>query len=129
MIPDEIIRRRIPLGYGYMIPHSEFTDQPDPSYVDPDGYFSQTENPLISENDSFNAKNSDTLQATGGEDTQNKIASARVFPGGYSRRIADDRSMIASDIRKYLSSGHVNPSAGSGFFERRRHMARFTSLF
>jgi hypothetical protein len=128
MIPDEIIRRRIPLGYGYGIPHSEFTDQPDPSSVDPDGYFSQAENPPISENDSFNAKNSDTLQPAGGEDTQNKIASSKVFPGGYSRRIADDRSMIASDIRKYLSSGHVNPSAGSGFFERRRRMARFTSL-
>lgn len=129
MIPDEIIRRRIPLGYGYRIPHSEFTDQPDPSSVDPDRYFSQPENPPISENDRSNAKNSDTLQPAEGEDAQNKIASPRVFPGGYSRRIADDRSMIASDIRKYLSSTHVNPTAGSDFFERRRRMATFTSLF
>ena len=129
MIPDEIIRRRIPLAYGYRIPHSEFTDQQDPSSVDPDGYFSQTENPHISDNVNFNAKNSDTLQPAEGEYTQNKVASLRVFPGSYSRRLASDQNMIASDIRRYLSSNHVNPTANSDFLERRRRMARFTSLF
>jgi hypothetical protein len=129
MIPDEIIRRRIPLAYGYRIPHSEFTDHQDPSFLDPDGYFSQAENPRTSENVSSNAKNSDAVQPVEGEDTQNNIVSPRLFPAGYSLRIAGDQNLIASDIRKYLSSGHVNPTGSDGFFERRRRMAKFTSLW
>lgn len=132
MIPDEIIRRRIPPAYGYKIPHSEFTDQQDPSLLEPDGYYSRAENPHTSKNVTFNAEDRDGSQHIESEDGINgskKIVSSNVFPGVYSRRIAGDQSVIASDIRKYLSSIHLNPTGSGSFFERRQRVTKPTSLF
>lgn len=131
MIPDEIIRRRIPPAYGYRIPHSEFTDQQDPSLLESDGYSSRVENPHTSKNVTFNAEDRDGSRHIESEDSINrsKIVSSSVFPGVYSRRIAGDQSVIASDIRKYLSSIHLNPTGSGSFFERRQRVTKPTSLF
>lgn len=128
MIPDEIIRRRIPPAYGDKIPHSEFIDQQDPSSLDLGGSYSHVINADLSENSSSNGTNHVESQRNEDEETLSRyrIDSPKLFPGSYARRIATDQTMIASDIRKYLSSNHVNPLGSSSYFENRRRLAKFS---
>jgi len=111
MIPDEIIRRRIPPAYGHRAPHSEFIGQQDPSILDSDGYSSHIINANPSENVISNDTNHVDSQRIEGEESFDKYGmdSPKLFPGSYALRIATDQTTIASDIRKYLSSNHVNP--------------------
>lgn len=127
MIPDEIIRRRIPPTYGYRIPHSEFIDQQDPSFSDVDGYAGHLNNPDPSEKSSSYSTNQVEPQRIEGE--HSTIQSPKFFPGSYARRIAADQTMIASDIRKYLSSNHVNPLGSSNYFENRRRLSKYSYSF
>jgi hypothetical protein len=131
MIPDEIIRRRIPPTYGYRIPHSEFIDQQDPSFSDVDGYAGHQINADPSEKSSPYSTNHVEPQRIEGEQSTggHKIQSPKFFPGSYARRIAADQTMIASDIRKYLSSNHVNPLGSSSYFENRRRLSKFSYSF
>lgn len=131
MIPDETIRRRIPPAYGYRIPHSEFICQQDPSFLDLDGYSGHVVNADPSENLSSNGTNYVESQRIEGEESisGDKMASPKLCPGSYARRIATDQSMIASDIRKYLSSNHVNPLGNSSYFENRRRLPKFSHSF
>ena len=128
MIPDEIIRRRIPPAYGDKIPHSEFIDQQDPSFLDLGGSSSHVINADPSENSSSNGTNHVESPRNEGEETMGRyrIDSPMLFPGSYARRMATDQTMIASDIRKYLSSNHVNPLGSSSYFENRRRLAKFS---
>jgi hypothetical protein len=127
MIPDEIIRRRIPPAYGDKIPHSEFIDQQDPSFLNADGSSSHVINRDPSENSSSNGINHAESQRIEGEETvgSHRMDIPKLFPSSYARRMATDQAMIASDIRKYLSSNHVNPLGSSSYFENRRRLARF----
>ena len=115
MIPDEIIRRRIPPAYGDKIPHSEFIDQQDPSFLNADGSSSHVINGDPSENSSSNGINHAESQRIEGEETMgsDRMDIPKLFPSSYARRMATDQAMIASDIRKYLSSNHVNPLGSS----------------
>jgi hypothetical protein len=128
MIPDEIIRRRIPPAYGDKIHHSEFIDQQDPSSLDLGGSSSHVINADSSENSSSNGTNHVESQRNEGEESMGRYRkdSPKLFPGSYARRIATDQTMIASDIRKYLSSKHVNPLGSSSYFENRRRLAKFS---
>ncbi|MGA7368934.1 MAG: hypothetical protein WBX01_07390 [Nitrososphaeraceae archaeon] len=128
MIPDEIIRRRIPPAYGYREPHSEFIGQQDPSILDSDGHIINA-NP--SENIISNGMNHVESQRIEGQASSDKyeMDSPKLFPGSYARRIATDQTMIASDIRKYLSSNHVNPLGNFSYFENRRRLANFSHSF
>ncbi|MGH9974579.1 MAG: hypothetical protein ACRD8Z_01910 [Nitrososphaeraceae archaeon] len=131
MIPDEIIRRRIPPAYGNRIPHSEFIDQQDPSSLDFDGYSSHENNANPYDNTSSNstahvkAQRNESKESTG----SHEMDSLKLFPGSYARRMATDQTMIASDIRKYLSSNHVNPLGSSSYFENRRRLGKFSYSF
>jgi hypothetical protein len=128
MIPDEIIRRRIPPAYGNRIPHSEFIDQQDPSSLDFDGYSSHVNNANPYEN--ISSIGTDHVKAQLNEDKEStgrhEMDSLKLFPGSYARRLATDQTMIASDIRKYLSSNHVNPLGSSSYFENRRRLGKFS---
>ena len=128
MIPDEIIRRRIPPAYGNRIPHSESIDQLDPSFLDFDGYPSSVTNANSSENTSSNGTDHVEAQRIESEERagRHKIDSSDLFPGSYARRIATDQTTIASDIRIYLSSNHVNPFGNASYFENRRRLGKFT---
>jgi hypothetical protein len=131
MIPDEIIRSRIPPAYGYRIPHSEFIYQQDPSFLDLDGYSSHVINADPSENIGSNGTNHVESHRIEGEESisEYKMNSPKLFPGSYARRIATDQFMIASDIRKYLSSNHVNPLGNSSYLETRRRLPKFSHSF
>jgi hypothetical protein len=128
MIPDEIIRRRIPPAYGDRKPHSEFIDA---SFLDLDGYFNNVINASPSENIRSNGTNRVESQRFESEENtgRDKMASPKLFPGSYVRRIASDQAVIASDIRKYLLSNHVNPLGNSCYFENRRRLAKFSYSF
>jgi hypothetical protein len=128
MIPDEIIRRRIPPAVGNRIPYSEFIEQQDPSSLDSDGYSSQVNNSNPSENTSSNGTDHIRAQLNEGKEStgRHEMDSLKLFPGSYARRLATDQTMIASDIRKYLSSNHVNPLGGSSYFENRRRLGKFS---
>jgi hypothetical protein len=131
MIPDEIIRRRIPPGYGYRIPNSEFIDQQDPSFLNIDEYAGHVNNVNSSEDPGAHSTNHVEPQRIGGEQSagRDEIQSPKLFPSGYTRRIAIDQTRIASDIRKYLSSNHVNPLGSSSYFENRRRQSKFSFSF
>jgi hypothetical protein len=128
MIPDEIIRRRIPPASRNRIPYSEFIGQQDPSSVDFDGYYSNVNNSDPSENissigmDQVKTQRNEGKESTGRHETD----SLKLFPGNYARHLSTDQTMIASDIRKYLSSNYVNPLGSSSYFENRRRLGKFS---
>lgn len=128
MIPDEIIRRRILPAYGNRIPYSEFIEQQDPSFLDFDGYSSHVINSNPSENTSSNGTDHVKAERNEGRESTDRhgMNSLKLFPGNYARRLATDQTMIASDIRKYLSSNHVNPLGSSSYFENRRGLGKFS---
>ena len=130
MIPDEIIRRRIPPTFTYKIPHSELIDQQDPNSIDPDIYSVNGANAMRGKKDGTDV---DTIssQRMEGEKALSKLrnATADVFPGSYARLIASDQTAIADDIRKYVSSNYVNPVGNSSYMEYRRRLARFSHSF
>ena len=130
MISDEIIRRRIPPAYGYRIPHSDFIDLQDPS-LDFETYSSHLTNENLSENTISNGADHIQAQRIDREEImgRHKIPSPKLFPNSYAHRIATDQAIIASDIRKYLSSNHVNPLGNFSYFEKRRRLAKFSYSF
>ena len=83
------------------------------------------------ENTSSNGTDHIKAQRMEGEERTGRhiIDSPDLFPGSYARRIATDQTTIASDIRKYLSSNHVNPLGNTSYFENRRRLAKFTYSF
>jgi hypothetical protein len=130
MIPDEIFRRRIPPTYGSRIPHSEFIDQKDPSFLDLDGYTGHLNSSDPSENSSSYNTNQVEQRIDGDHSVdRHKLESPKLVPRSYVHRIAADPTMIASDIRKYLSSNHVNPLGNSGYFENRRRLSKYSYSF
>jgi hypothetical protein len=131
MIPEEIVGRRFPPSYGYRIPHSEFIEQADLSLLGVNEHSSHEigMNPL--ENVAINNTNRDEAQVPEIEGNTGKyeIGTPKLFPNNYSRRMATDQTMIAEDIRKYLSSNHVNPLRNSSYFENRRRLTKFSVSF
>ena len=133
MIPDEILRRRFPPSYGYRIPHSEFIDQADSSYpgmgesIVHEMDFNSSEN-----NPSNDLHHDEVVQGIEGEGSNHRkfqVSSSKLFPSSYRRRIAVDPTVIATDIRKYLSSNYVNPLRDSSYFENRRRLTKFSFPF
>lgn len=131
MIPEEIVGRRFPRSYGYRIPHSEFIEQADPSLLDVNEYSSREIGMNHSENVAINNTNPDEAQGPEMEGNTQKyeIGTPKLFPNSYTRRIAADQAMIAEDIRKYLSSNHVNPLRNSSYFGNRRRLTKFSFSF
>ena len=131
MIPEEIVGRRIPRSYGYGIPHSEFSEQADPSLLDVNEYSSREFGMKPSENVAINNTNPDEAQGpeTEGNTQKYEIDTPKLFPNSYTRRMAADQAMIAEDIRKYLSSNHVNPLRNSSHFGNRRRLTKFSFSF
>lgn len=131
MIPEEIVGRRFPRSYGYRIPHSEFIEQADPSLLDVNEYSSREIDMNPSENVATNNTNPDEAQGPEMEGNTQKyeIGTPKLFPNSYTRRIAADQAMIAEDIRKYLSSNHVNPLRNSSYFGNRRRLTKFSFSF
>jgi hypothetical protein len=130
MIPEEIVGRRFPSKYGFRIPHSEFIEQADPSLLGVNEYSSHEIGMNPSENFAVNSTNPDA-QGPEIEGTTGKyeIGTPKLFPNSYARRMAADQTMIAEDIRKYLSSNHVNPHRNSGYFENRRRLTKYSISF
>jgi hypothetical protein len=131
MIPEEIVGRRIPRSYGYRIPHSEFIEQADPSLLDVNEYSSREIGMNPSENVAINNTNPDEAQGPEIEGFTQKyeIGTPKLFPNSYIRRIAADQAMISEDIRKYLSSNHVNPLRNSSYIGNRRRLTKFSFSF
>lgn len=131
MIPEEIVGRRFPRSCGYRIPHSEFIEQADPSLLDVNEYSSREIGMNPSENVPINNTNPDEAQGPEIEGNTQKyeIGTPKLFPNSYTRRIAADQDMIAEDIRKYLSSNHVNPLRNSSYFGNRRRLTKFSFSF
>ena len=131
MIPEEIVGRRFPRSYGYRIPHSEFIEQADPSLLDVNEYSSREIGMNPSENVAINNTNPDEAQGPEIEENTQKyeIGTPKLFPNSYTRRMAADQTMIAEDIRKYLSSNHVNPLRNSSYFGNRRRLTKFSFSF
>lgn len=128
MIPEEIVGRRFPPSYGKRIPHSEFNEQADPSLLGVNEYSSHEIGMNPSENVAINNTNRDEAQGPEIEGNTRKyeIGTPKLFPNSYTRRMATDQTMIAEDIRKYLSSNHVNPLRNSSYFENRRRLTKFS---
>lgn len=128
MIPEEIVGRRFPRSYGYRIPHSEFIEQADPSLLDVNEYSNREIGMNPSENVVINNTNPDEAQGPEIEGNTQKyeIGTPKLFPNSYTRRIAADQAMIAEDIRKYLSSNHVNPLRNSSYIGNRRRLTKFS---
>jgi hypothetical protein len=128
MISDEIIRRRIPPNFAYKIPHSELIDQQDPT-LDLDMHSGHGANVNLPGNK--NSPDVDPIESPRVEDEKGpgkfKMVTPNVFPGSYTRLIATDQSAIAAEIRKYVSSNHVNPLGNASYIEYRRRLARFSS--
>lgn len=107
MIPDEIIRRRFPPSHGYRIPHSEFIDEYDPSYPGPSLPLDETD-PL----EEIKPTGTNPVE-TQGTEAKKHLKENEGFPSmltsDYTNRVAADRTFMASDIRKYLASYHINP--------------------
>jgi len=131
MIPEEIVGRRFPRSYGYRIPHSEFIEQADPSLLDVNEYSNREIGMNPSENVAINNTNPDEAQGPEIEGNTQKyeIGTPKLFPNSYTRRIAADQAMIAEDIRKYLSSNHVNPLRNSSYIGNRRRLTKFSVSF
>jgi hypothetical protein len=131
MIPEELVGRRFPRSYGYRIPHSEFIEQADPSLLDVNEYSSREIGMNPSENVPINNTNPDEAQGLEIEGNTQKyeIGTPKLFPNSYTRRIAADQAMIAEDIRKYLSSNHVNPLRNTSYFGNRRRLTKFSFSF
>jgi hypothetical protein len=131
MMPEEIVGRRVPRSYGYRIPHSEFIEQADPSLLDVNEYSSREIGMNPSENVPINNTNPDEAQGLEIEGNTQKyeIGTPKLFPNSYTRRMAADQAMIAEDIRKYLSSNHVNPLRNSSYFGNRRRLTKFSFSF
>ncbi|HSN95901.1 MAG TPA: hypothetical protein VLR10_01775 [Nitrososphaeraceae archaeon] len=131
MITEEIVGRRFPRSCGYRIPHSEFIEQADPSLHDVNEYSSLEIGMNPSENVAINNTNPDEAQGPEIEGNTQKyeIGTPKLFPNSYTRRIAADQAMIAEDIRKYLSSNHVNPVRNSSYFGNRRRLTKFSFSF
>jgi hypothetical protein len=131
MIPEEIVGRRFPRSYGYKIPHSEFIEQADPSLLDVNEYSSREIDMNPSENVATNNTNPDEAQGPEIEGNTQKfeVGTPKLFPNSYTRRIAADQAMIAEDIRKYLSSNHVNPLRNTSYFGNRRRLTKFSFSF
>ncbi|MGC1135130.1 MAG: hypothetical protein WA941_20045 [Nitrososphaeraceae archaeon] len=131
MIPEEIVGRRFPRSYGYRIPHSEFIEQADPSLLDVNEYSNREIGMNPSENVVINNTNPDEAQGPEIEGNTQKyeIGTPKLFPNSYTRRIAADQAMIAEDIRKYLSSNHVNPLRNSSYIGNRRRLTKFSVSF
>jgi len=131
MIPEEIVGRRIPRSYGYKIPNSEFIEQADPSLLDVNEYSSREISMNPSENVAINNTNPDEAQGPEieGNTQRYEIGTPKLFPNSYTRRMAADQAMIAEDIRKYLSSNHVNPLRNSSYFGNRRRLTKFSFTF
>lgn len=131
MIPEEIVGRRIPRSYGYKIPNSEFIEQADPSLLDVNEYSSREISMNPSENVAINNTNPDEAQGPEieGNTQRYEIGTPKLFPNSYTRRMAADQAMIAEDIRKYLSSNHVNPLRNSSYFGNRRRLTKFSFSF
>ena len=131
MIPEEIVGRRFPRSYGYRIPHSEFIEQADPSLLDVNEYSSREIGMNPSENVAINNTNPNEAQGPEIEGNTQKyeIGTPKLFPNSYTRRIAADQAMIAEDIRKYLSSNHVNPLRNSSYIGNRRRLTKFSFSF
>ena len=131
MIPEEIVGRRIPRSYGYRIPHSEFIEQADPSLLDVNEYSSREIGMNPSESVAINNTNPNEAQGPEIEGNTQKyeIGTPKLFPNSYTRRIAADQAMISEDIRKYLSSNHVNPLRNSSYIGNRRRSTKFSFSF
>ena len=131
MIPEEIVGRRIPRSYGYRIPHSEFIEQADPSLLDVNEYSSREIGMNPTENVAINNTNPNEAQGPEIEGNTQKyeIGTPKLFPNSYTRRIAADQAMISEDIRKYLSSNHVNPLRNSSYIGNRRRLTKFSFSF
>lgn len=131
MIPEEIVGRRFPRSYGDRIPHSEFIEQADPSLLGVNEYSSHEIGMNPSENVAINNTNRDEAQGseTEGNTRKYEIGTPKLFPNSYTRRMAADQTMIAEDIRKYLSSNYVNPLRNSSYFENRRRLTKFSISF
>lgn len=116
MIPDEITGRRFPPAYGYKIPSFHFIDKFDP---------------FLSSFNDITSETKDDMEVRAEPDSPEKVPAERVgfsrmdenpagksesrglLPSYYSLRIASDQTTIATDIRKYLSSHHLNPIGSS----------------
>jgi hypothetical protein len=130
MIPEEIVGRRFPSKYGSRIPHSEFIEQADPSLLDVNEYSSHEIGMNPSENFAVNNTNPDAQgPEIEGNTGKYEIGTPKLFPNSYARRMAADQTMIAEDIRKYLSSNHINPHRNSSNFENRRRLTKFSISF
>ncbi|HZD35336.1 MAG TPA: hypothetical protein VE130_09040 [Nitrososphaeraceae archaeon] len=128
MIPDEIIRRRIPPSFAYKTPHSDLIGQQDPTSVDT--YSAHGASAMLGKR---NGIDTDTVSSPRieGEEGLSKLrkVTTDVFPGRYARRIASDQSAIADEVRKYVSSNYVNPLGNSSYIDYRRRLARFSHSF
>jgi hypothetical protein len=126
MIPDEITRRRFPPAYGYKIPRFHFIDKYDP---------------LLSSFNDITSETKDDIEVRAEPDSPEKVPTERVgfrmdenpagkseghglLPSNYSLRIASDQTTIATDIRKYLSSHHLNPIGSSNSIRYERSFRR-----
>jgi hypothetical protein len=129
MIPDEIIRRRIPPDFSHKLPHSELIDQQDPT-LDLDIYSGHGANVNLPGKKSPDVDPVESPRIEGEKGPSKfKMVTPNVFPGSYARLIATDQSAIAAEIRKYVSSNHVNPLGNASYIEYRRRLARFSHSF
>ena len=127
MIPDEITPRRFPPAYGYKIPRFHFIDNFDP---------------LLSSFNDITSETKDDMEVRAEPDSPEKVPTERegfsrmdknpagksegrgLLPSNYSLRIASDQTTIATDIRKYLSSHHLNPIGTSNNIQSGRSFRR-----
>jgi hypothetical protein len=126
MIPDEIMRRRIPTAYGYRIPRFEFIDKFDPLLFGVNDISNEIKDnkEVREDSDSPQRVPNDGEGFRKGENMVDKFDPPKLLPINYSLRIAADQSTIASDIRKYLASHHINPIRNTSVFPNDRAFRR-----
>lgn len=109
MILDEIIRPRIPPVNRYRVPHSQFIESHDPWFLHFETSYVTDADPYINPRaNRINDNGSPSIEDEKGINRY-KMNSPKLSRGDYAHRISTDQSLIASDIRKYISSHHVNP--------------------
>lgn len=116
MNPDEITYRRFPPAYRYKIPGFHFIDKFDPLFS---GFNeditdeTKDETEVRAETDSPEMVPNERRGFGKDENPAGKSEGHVLLPSNYSMRITSDRTTIAADIRKYLSSHHLNPIGSS----------------
>jgi hypothetical protein len=126
MIPDEITRRRFPPAYGYKIPRFHFIDKYDPLLSSFNDITSETKDDMEVRAEPDSPEKFPTERRGFGmdENPAGKSEGRELLPNNYSLRIASDQATIATDIRKYLSSHHLNPIGTSNNIQSGRSFRR-----